>query len=103
MLRAMTRHFNTAGPCDPADHYMLPPERRLSRILELVDQRKYFVLRAGRQTGKTTSAQWLVRHFNEGDRYRCVWLDVQAAREQPDPRIAFRTLLNSVKPSLRRL
>jgi hypothetical protein len=28
---AMSRHFNTAGPCDPVDHYMLPPEQRLPR------------------------------------------------------------------------
>jgi hypothetical protein len=28
----VTRFFNTAGPCRLEDHYMLPPERRLTGI-----------------------------------------------------------------------
>jgi hypothetical protein len=27
----MNRFFNTTGPCNPEDHYMLPPEQRLVR------------------------------------------------------------------------
>jgi hypothetical protein len=50
----MARTFNTAGPCNPADHYMLPPERRLPRVQELVAQGHYFVVHAPRQSGKTT-------------------------------------------------
>ena len=65
MVALMVRSFNTAGPCIPGRHYMLPPEHRLGRILELIEAQKFFVLRAGRQTGKTTSARWLVRHFNQ--------------------------------------
>ena len=53
---AMLLSFNTAGPCFPDEHYMLPPERRLGRIMELIERGKYFTLHAGRQTGKTTSA-----------------------------------------------
>jgi hypothetical protein len=82
--------FNTAGPCFPDEHYMLPPERRLGRVMELVDDGKYFTLVAGRQTGKTTSARWLVHHYRAGQRFRAIWVDVQEAREQPDPAKAFR-------------
>jgi hypothetical protein len=32
---------------------MLPPERRLERVQGLIEQRKYFTLHAGWQTGKT--------------------------------------------------
>lgn len=56
----MTRYFNTTGPCVPGEHYMLPPERRLERVRELIDRGRYFSLAAGRQTGKTTCLQWLV-------------------------------------------
>jgi hypothetical protein len=28
--------FNIAGPCVPGEHYMLPPERRLGRVLKLM-------------------------------------------------------------------
>ena len=50
----MPRFFNTAGPCDPRTHYMLPPERRLPGVRGLIDQQHYFVLHAPRQSGKTT-------------------------------------------------
>jgi hypothetical protein len=92
----MRPSFNTAGPCIPGEHYMLPPERRLGRVMELVDDGKFFTLVAGRQTGKTTSARWLADHYNAGERYRSIWVDIETAREQPDPAHAFRTLLNDL-------
>ncbi len=98
----MVPSFNTAGPCFPDEHYMLPPERRLGRIMRLIDDRKYFTIHAGHQTGKTTLAQWLVRHYNQGGPYACVWIDIQTARENPDPGTAFRTLLNNFERAFRR-
>jgi len=98
----MVPSFNIAGPCIPGEHYMLPPERRLGRVLRLIDQRKYFTLHAGRQTGKTTSARWMVQHFNAGERLRAVLMDVQTAREQPDPAKAFRTVLGAFEAGMRR-
>ncbi|KYF70488.1 hypothetical protein BE11_00575 [Sorangium cellulosum] len=62
---------------------MLPPERRLGPVLEHIENRKYFTLHAGRQTGKTTSARWLVEHLNRKDRFRAAWVDLQIAREEP--------------------
>ncbi|HEX4963202.1 MAG TPA: AAA family ATPase [Thermoanaerobaculia bacterium] len=50
----MARFFNTAGPCRPDLHYMLPPERRLPGFRRLIDHQTYFVVHAPRQTGKTT-------------------------------------------------
>ena len=84
----MPRSFNTTGPCIPGEHYMLPPERRLGRIQQLIAERKYFTLHAGRQTGKTTSLMWLERHLNESGRWRALWVDLEIAREQPDPAAA---------------
>lgn len=48
----MARHFNTAGPCKPELHYMLPPETRVPRVRAIVEQQGYFVLHAPRQVGK---------------------------------------------------
>lgn len=90
----MVPYFNTSGPCVAGQHYMLPPERRLPRVMELVEQGRYFTLHGGRQTGKTTSARWLVDHFNATGCYGALWIDIQAAREQPDPARAFRTIFN---------
>jgi hypothetical protein len=52
----MKRFFNTAGPIKREMHYFVEPlERiRLEDILTLLDQQKYFVLHAPRQTGKTS-------------------------------------------------
>ncbi len=36
--RGVRPSFNTSGPYFPDEHYMLPPERRLSRAMELVDE-----------------------------------------------------------------
>src|SRR5215212_1318648 len=91
----MRPRFNTTGPCFPDEHYMLPPERRLGRVLELIGRNKYFVLHAGRQTGKTTSLIWLEQHLpTQGKRALC--LDIQTARDEPDPAKAFRTVLNAL-------
>ena len=40
----MAKFFNSAGPCDPAIHYMLPPEERLPDLEVLIAQRGYFVV-----------------------------------------------------------
>jgi len=55
------RYFNTTGPCDPALHYMLPASTRLPRARQLIDQGRYFVVHAPRQTGKTTTVTALAR------------------------------------------
>jgi type II secretory pathway predicted ATPase ExeA len=79
---------------------MIPPGRRLSRVLELIEQEKYFVLRAGRQTGKTTSAQWMVRHLRRSGRYEALWVDLQEAREQADPSLALPTIFRLLSLAL---
>lgn len=52
---------------------MLPPERRLGRVLELIEEHLFFTLHAGRQTGKTTSAMWLEEHLNATGQWRAAW------------------------------
>lgn len=98
----MDLSFNTAGPCIPGEHYMLPPERRLGAVLRLIERQKYFTLHAGRQTGKTTSARWVVDHLNREGRFRAVWVDIQVAREEPDPARAFETMLHCLDTAVGR-
>ena len=82
------RTFNTEGPVVAADHYHIPPLERidLDVVLGLVRDKKYFVLHAPRQTGKTSALLALRDLLNngvEGD-YRCVYANVedgQATRE----------------------
>ncbi len=76
------RFFNTAGPVDPAKHYALPPLSRLDleEVLRLIDQEKYFVLHAPRQTGKTSVLLALMERLNREDRYTCLYANIEAAQ-----------------------
>src|SRR5262245_39389698 len=65
----MSRRFNTAGPCVPALHYMIPALSRLPAGPGLVDQNAYFVVHAPRQTGKTTALRALARELTDQGRY----------------------------------
>ena len=79
------RFFNTAGPVNPADHYCIPPLARfdLDEVLALVRMKKYFVLHAPRQTGKT-SALLALRDLLNGQGYQCLYTTVEEARTARD-------------------
>jgi hypothetical protein len=78
----MPRSFNTAGPCIAGDHYMLDPLARLDveEVLRLVDDKRYFVLHAPRQTGKTTCLLALMKRLNDEGRYRALYANIEAAQ-----------------------
>ncbi len=78
------RKFNTEGPVVARDHYCIPPLERLNlpSILELIGDKRYFVLHAPRQTGKTSvllALRDLLNSGVEGD-FRCVYVNVEAAQ-----------------------
>ena len=85
---APVRKFNTEGPVVAADHYHVPPLERvdLDVVLGLIRDKKYFVLHAPRQTGKTSALLALRDLLNGGGQgdFRCVYANVedgQAMRE----------------------
>jgi len=71
------RHFNIAGPCRSDLHYMLPPERRLVGVEEIIAQQGYFVLHAPRQIGKTTALVALARRLTEQGQLTCVLVSAE--------------------------
>ena len=76
------RFFNTAGPIIPEDHYNLPPLDRLDLpdVLSLIEQKKYFVLHAPRQTGKTSCLLSLMERLNREGKYAALYCNVEAAQ-----------------------
>ena len=78
------RFFNTTGPVVPADHYCIPPLERLNLdgILGLVRDKRYFVLHAPRQTGKTSALLALQDLLNGGTegKFRCVYANLEAGQ-----------------------
>ena len=67
------RRFNTEGPVRPDEHYCIPPLLRLDRnqLLNLVRDKRCFVLHAPRQTGKTSALLAFRDLLNEAPRATC--------------------------------
>ena len=78
----MARFFNSAGPCDPAIHYMLPPEERLPDLEVLIAQRGYFVVHAPRQTGKTTLFRALASRLTAGGLYTALYVSCEMGQSR---------------------
>lgn len=75
----MPRYFNTTGPCDPAEHYMVPAEPRLADARELIERKAYFVVHAPRQMGKTTTLRSLTRTLTAEGRFAALHFTCETA------------------------
>jgi hypothetical protein len=97
----MPRWFNTAGPCRPDRHYMLPATARLPDLLQLIAQQSYFVLHAPRQTGKTTAMLNLAQELTASGRYTAALLSVEVgAPFSAEPEQAELAILQSWRGAL---
>ncbi len=78
----MERFFNTAGPQIPEDNYTIDPLSRfnLDEILSLIRQKRYFVLHAPRQTGKTSCMLALRDYLNKQGEYIAVYANVEGGQ-----------------------
>ena len=73
------RYFNTEGPVNPEEHYCIEPLERvnLAEIVTLIARKKYFVLHAPRQTGKTSILLSLQDLLNAAGEYRCLYVNFE--------------------------
>ena len=93
------RFFNTSGPVVAEDHYCIPPLGRLDldEILRLIDAKRYFVLHAPRQTGKTSALLALRDLLNERGAHRCVYTNVETGQTaRGDVAAGIRTVLAEI-------
>ena len=95
------REFTNEGPVEPAEHYCIPPLERmdLELVLKLIRGRKYFVLHAPRQTGKTSVLKALQDLLNSGTvgSYRCVYVNLEgAATAKQDVSQAMPSILDEI-------
>ena len=102
------RKFNTEGPVVAADHYRIPPLERidLGRVLDLIRDKRYFVLHAPRQTGKTSALLALRDLLNGGSEggFRCVYVNVEAAQAaREDVGRAMQVIVGALASRARRL
>jgi len=80
------RFFNTTGPCNPLDHYMLPPADRLvgAQLHRYIRDSLYWVLHAPRQTGKTTFLKSWANEINSGAEAIACYVSVERCQGIPD-------------------
>ncbi|MDR3154367.1 MAG: ATP-binding protein, partial [Deltaproteobacteria bacterium] len=85
MIEIYNKSFNITGPCVPGEHYMLPAAERLAEVDSLIANRRYFVLHAPRQSGKTTTIQACVDKINDEGKYYAVYCSLEAAGVWTEP------------------
>ena len=98
------RFFNTEGPVRPDDHYGIPPLERMDveELLGLIHGKRYFVLHAPRQTGKTSALIALRDLLNSGaaGNFRCVNVNVEVGQvARDDTARGIRAILGSLADS----
>jgi hypothetical protein len=78
----MAKKFNNAGPSVAGDHFMIDPLQRIDvqSIESLIEDKRYFILHAPRQTGKTTCLLALMHHLNAEEKYRALYVNIEAAQ-----------------------
>ena len=81
-MTRVPKFFNTAGPIQPDIHYNIDPLTRidLEELESLIYQRKYFVLHAPRQTGKTSCLLALRDYLNARGEFYAVYVNVEAGQ-----------------------
>ena len=92
------RFFNTTGPCNPDDHYMLPPEARLvdTQLSRYIDDKLYWVLHAPRQVGKTTFLQSWMREINaKGEALAC-YVSVEDCQGVTDMQVGMKLIYRAI-------
>ena len=95
----MMRFFNTSGPVVAADHYCIPPLERLNltEVRRLIRDKRYFVLHAPRQTGKTSVLLALRDLLNAEGNYGCVYVNMEGGQAgHEDVEQVIRTILGEL-------
>ena len=76
----MQKFFNTAGACIPSDNYMVSVTHSFANLKALIDDKRYFILHAPRQTGKTTLMLQLMEHLNQEGKYIALYVNIEVAQ-----------------------
>ncbi len=74
------KFFSTSGAIQPGKHYFIPHRLNEKIIRQLIDQKKYFILHAPRQSGKTTGVRVLVDQLNNEGVYKALYINVEPAQ-----------------------
>lgn len=94
--------FCIAGPVKSEKHYFIA--RRIdenSDVRQLIEQEKYFIIHAPRQTGKTTALLEFVKELNRQGQYEALYVNVEPAQAMRSKIIeALRIILDQFKSEI---
>ena len=97
--------FNTAGPIQSDIHYAIPALSRwdMDEIEQLIAQRRYFVLHAPRQTGKTTCLLALMAKLNAEGNHTALYVNLEPAQSaRGNVQEGIRTIIGGIAQNARR-
>ena len=96
----MEKYFNIAGPCNPAQHYMVPALERLPEVSRLVSRGQTFVVHAARQSGKTTALLALVADINSRGEMRALYFSLESAQRFSNPKDGIPMIVERMRSAL---
>ena len=96
----MKRYFNTAGPCNMAEHYMIEAASRLQGVEHLIDMKQYFVIHAARQSGKTTYLKDLTQRLNEIGNYYTIYCSLESLQKIEDAKEGIPEIVKLLKKTI---
>ena len=96
------RNFNVAGPCLPKEHYMIDVfGRGGNEVLDLINEKFYFVIHAARQSGKTTLLWELTDRLNAEGEYYVLYCSLEAVQGIKEPEKGIPEIVNRVKTCIK--
>ena len=99
----MSRYFNIAGPCNSKNHYMIDALERGGReMLNLVEQKHYFVIHSARQSGKTTFLLELADKVNADAKYHALYCSLECLQGIAEPKEGIPAIVKKIKHELRK-
>ncbi|MEI6285471.1 MAG: hypothetical protein WCP79_03120 [Bacillota bacterium] len=98
----MEKFFTTEGPIQPDIHYYVPMLEQFHshEVTTLIDKRKYFLMHAPRQTGKTSSLFAYANFLNEQGKYKCLLPDKTIQKEVIESKILRGSLQKTLTEAL---
>lgn len=76
------KKFNVTGTCIPNSHYMIPPDRKIGQIMQMVEKGEYFTINRPRQYGKTTTLFFLFEALQKREEYLPIWISFEGFGDQ---------------------
>jgi hypothetical protein len=92
--------FNTAGPCVPSEHYMLPVLPRLPDIYDMIDGKYYFIIHAPRQSGKITFLDILTEKINSDGQFYAIYCSLATLSGVQNENDAISRIVDQINQSL---